>query len=484
MTPKRLLPTADSRDLPTGKDDWLGIPNLQNHLVLLKAFHKTLLSVDGSIDYAHPIAQGDIASPHTYAFLAKATYRFDTWIRTSLRSRTSNAPLNDAELPPPDVLMMFHGFMLSPWLYAEDTELRFPELRNIGPFPLREVVNHIDATGEYKPTPEQITSWERQTGQPFDISGMKEAEVVCPACHTTLVTHWIVPEDGTGYGEPGFALDCKCGIRITHDVLCVNKLIRDLLEYRASERMVMRGTLFGGNVGTEQPSIARMTTKEVLRVLGDPSELGHQVSWSMSNLTKRLENSPNTHLVKALVPNLLRPYSQPSTFSVDLHFKVLRQGHFANAWVGSGFEATPTRTLEDSISRYRVFLRTEAPVLIVDQQLDLVWHTHQLLGDTYRKQSLAYAGRFLDHLAMDEFEPTADVLAKAVRDLEDSMIAEGVVPPPEPCKCCNNRFCHGCEGQTYGDGHPCKPCETCCSGVKPPHVYVDVSSDNISDPAT
>ncbi|KAG9006144.1 hypothetical protein FRB93_008936 [Tulasnella sp. JGI-2019a] len=475
MTSKRLLPTADSRNLPAGKDDWLGIPNLQNHLVLLKAFHKTLVSVDGSVDYAKPITMGDTGGPHLYAFLAKATHRFDTWIRTSLRLRTSDAPLTEVELPPLDVLMMFHSFMLSPWLCAEDTELRFLELRKIGPFPLREVVKHIDDTGEYAPSPEQITFWEEQTGQPFDILKMKsEVEVVCPSCRTTHITHWIVPGNETGYGEPGFALGCQCGVRITHDALCVGKLIRDLLECRASERMVMRGTLFRGDIDTEQARIARMTTKEVLRILGDPPDgLGHKVSWSMSNLTKRLENAHDSYLSKTLIPRLLKPYSQSSPFSVDLHFKVLRQGHFANAWVGSGFEATPTRILEDAISRYRVFLRTNASVLIVDQQLDIVWHTHQLLGDGYRKQSLAYSGIFLDHLAMDEFEPSVDVLAKAKQDWKDSMIADGAVAPPAPCKNCKDPFCRGCEGRTYGDGHPSNFAECCCSGVQPAFVFLD-----------
>ncbi|KAG9006149.1 hypothetical protein FRB93_008941 [Tulasnella sp. JGI-2019a] len=454
--------TVAPRELPSGAQDWLGVPNLRNHLSLLKLFRTTCLSIDGAVELAEPTARDSEVSPQLSSFYAKAVYRFETWIRTALRSRQRDGPLVEEEIPPPDVLILLQGYMLSPWLFAEDSELRFPELGRIGPFPLHEVVAHINAeTGSYKSTLEQIAHWEKQTGLPFDALNMKnETEVVCPSCHNKQATFWIKLQDGTGYAEPGFALDCECGLHITHDALCVSKLVQDLVGSKEPDAHILRGTLFGGASGSEQRDIARMTTREVVRVLGDPIALGREVSWSMNNVIKRLKEAPDTSLLREVIPKLLRPYSQPSPFSVNLPFKALRQAHFAHAWASKGwFTESPltpaqTRILEDAISGYRVFLRyvptKDAPTLFATEQVDLVWHTHQLLGGEYRKQLINFCGKFFDHLSMDEIEPTADVVAGARKAWKDSMIAEGTVPPPDPCKNCPDPFCIGCDGVTYG----------------------------------
>ncbi|KAG9006141.1 hypothetical protein FRB93_008933 [Tulasnella sp. JGI-2019a] len=130
-------PNAGSGDFSSGGKDWLSIPNLWNHLLLLSAFRKTFLSLTGGVELESQPPKTRLSPPYT--FLAKATYRFKRWNQTFPESHIG--PLNRAELPPMDVLILFYTFMLSPWLYFEDIQLRFRALRSIGPFPLREVVS-------------------------------------------------------------------------------------------------------------------------------------------------------------------------------------------------------------------------------------------------------------------------------------------------------------------------------------------------------
>ncbi|KAG9009323.1 hypothetical protein FRB94_012270 [Tulasnella sp. JGI-2019a] len=99
-------------------------------------------------------------------------------------------------------------------------------------------------------------------------------------------------------------------------MLCVGKLIQDLIRSRNGQ-IVLRGTLSGELVGSDQHMVAKITTQVVLRVLGPPEELGSQVSWQMENFLKRLEDAKVINLPKFL----LRPYSQPSPFSVNLTLK-------------------------------------------------------------------------------------------------------------------------------------------------------------------
>ncbi|KAG9036527.1 hypothetical protein FRB95_008582 [Tulasnella sp. JGI-2019a] len=213
-------------------------------------------------------------------------------------------------------------------------------------------------------------------------------------------------------------------------MLCLGKLIQDLIRSR-NRQIVLRGTLSGELVGSDQHMVAKITTQVVLRVLGPPEELGSQVSWQMENFLKRLEDAKVINLPKFL----LRPYSQPSPFSVNLTLKSLRQGYFAKVlsnmgWlVGSVPNATQVRKLEDATSGYRVFLRRpptkEAPGGFATELVDMVWHTHQLLGDEYRSQSIEFVGQFPDHVSMEEFvaagrNPYSDAVVRAQRSHDDS----------------------------------------------------------------
>ncbi|KAG8984571.1 hypothetical protein FRB93_006416 [Tulasnella sp. JGI-2019a] len=404
-------------NLPDEMVECLAIQNIRDYLSLLKSIHVSIGGKGTDTDHLrrlHPI-------------FAKATGRFETWITKCLRGRDRHAPLKETELPPLDVLVIFHAFILSPRVYAEDTQQRFHELSNIGAFPLREVANRINVTGEYKPLPEQIDFWEKQTGQPFDISSAQsEVKVMCPACRRIHNTNWVVAEDGvvpgkgTGFGERKFALECNCGVRVTHEVLCVAKLSRDLNEFRASNTMVLRGTLLAGRGGAEQFDIARTTTSEVLRVLGDPATLGRRVLWSMGEVSNQLKVAFDSDSIL----KLLRPYSQPSSFSVNLPLKASRQGCFASDCFTRGFHTASTETLKNFKSEYLAFFfRDKTDPVFVTSQVDLVWHTHQLLGDGYRRHSIALTGRFIDHRSPDEMS-TSPMATLAKRNWKEALAAE------------------------------------------------------------
>lgn len=130
----------------------------------------------------------------------------------------------------------------------------YPELRQIGPFPLESVAFRIDpATFEYLPNIVQIEEWELATRQDFDppitTSFDCQIEITCPRCATTKGVPLLVPlasvpvsgsEEGeasdqakklygTGYAQAGFRADClSCGLVITRSVFSANNIARDI----------------------------------------------------------------------------------------------------------------------------------------------------------------------------------------------------------------------------------------------------------------
>lgn len=131
----------------------------------------------------------------------------------------------------------------------------YPELRQIGPFPLESVAFRIDpATFEYHANIVQIEEWELATRQDFDppitTSLDCQIEITCPRCATTKGVPLLVPLAsvpagesgdgetapdqaeklyGTGYAQAGFRADClSCGLVITRSVFSANNIARDI----------------------------------------------------------------------------------------------------------------------------------------------------------------------------------------------------------------------------------------------------------------
>ncbi|KAI5121927.1 hypothetical protein M0805_000256 [Coniferiporia weirii] len=349
--------------------------------------------------------------------LARGVRRLELWLeRVVSSSSISNGRVQPCELPPFDVAMLLHACMLSPHRYYEDGLTRFPQLLSIGAFPLEDIATLIDPrTYLYKATPEQIKYWEEHTDVPFDPlkfrSEIHDATIGCPSCLGKLSVAW--ENNGLGYGESGFLHICaQCDSAVSRNNLYVAKLIKDLSDFENSDEAVLRGTLLGER-GEVELSRARLITLHVSKTLrkengslSSPSEL------SMSMIFQKLTDGSQTKLRRDRIADLLRPYMQSTPFTHDLASAVvsLLQFHLdivATGGCNANFLNGPCTELNAACDKYGAFLEliafpegTEGAVPSLD--LDLVWHTHQLQGLTYRKTIVELTGIYADHVSCTE----------------------------------------------------------------------------------
>jgi hypothetical protein len=80
-------------------------------------------------------------------YLVRANDRFERWVEKVVncaeRQRGELTELTDAEIPPVDVLLLLHAYLLNPVGYYEDCESRYPCLKVIGGFPLDRVAGRM-----------------------------------------------------------------------------------------------------------------------------------------------------------------------------------------------------------------------------------------------------------------------------------------------------------------------------------------------------
>jgi hypothetical protein len=123
------------------------IGDLKDHLIILAVFNQ----IYHSIQEGGPVVDGatglPVTSPAFLLSLTKTQQRFDLWISNILRNdnRDTQSPLQMKEIPPIDVLMFLHSYMLSPWNFYEDCWRLYPELAR-EKFPLAAVVSCVYPT--------------------------------------------------------------------------------------------------------------------------------------------------------------------------------------------------------------------------------------------------------------------------------------------------------------------------------------------------
>lgn len=120
------------------------IADLQYHLELLGVFHKLHHAVDPAGIVVDPSTKVPIMSAAQRLFLARAQHRFDLWTTNILeRPGRRGAALQPKELPPVDVLLLLHVYMLNPMAYREDVIRVYPSLARVGSFPWKNIVRVV-----------------------------------------------------------------------------------------------------------------------------------------------------------------------------------------------------------------------------------------------------------------------------------------------------------------------------------------------------
>lgn len=173
-------------------------------------------------------------------YLRRSVYRFRVWLSKVLRRKfekfgNTHVGLDDHEIPPYDVVLVLHAFMLHPRAFYSDTIRIFPELSVLNGFPLSQVVRFshsemlfvcsrnfqaglINDTMKYIPKAEQVAFWEATTGEPFAVplsaTPSDTFTLTCPNCGHTFTASWLeASDDGMG---SNLAAPCKqCGLVVT-----------------------------------------------------------------------------------------------------------------------------------------------------------------------------------------------------------------------------------------------------------------------------
>lgn len=401
------------------------IPHVQGHLALLHAFAQLRTEIEVSevslTGTKIPDMPADKEKRWAW-FVALAVERFDRWCQ-NLKPEDAAKPISEI-LPPVDVLMVWHSYMLNPRWYAEDC-LRLPPCQNLNLVGLTfsAALENIGPLLTLSPSRERVQLWETRCSLPFNYresaAEMRDKILTCPRCSHPISTR-LMNEAGTGYFQQGFAVQCTrkdCDSPIlTKERLALKKLAADIARQGTTVEACLPGTVLS-------------TTAESNLEAGKRIKLSAQkLSWSRVEAAEKPTSGVDEDLCFALmkeadfflpklraklgrqpiVRRIMSAYNDDKIYSVDLVGAVLRQGTFVFkmvdlGWTQPGFfdSAEDKVALQHAIARYHAFmdLMTTSPAsfFVPTLDIDLVWHTHQLIPHKYGADCQRYVKRFIDH---------------------------------------------------------------------------------------
>ncbi|KAG9004277.1 hypothetical protein FRB94_002497 [Tulasnella sp. JGI-2019a] len=217
---------------------------LEAHLILLGAFHRLREGVrtqKGWVDVETPRLSPD----ELWAiFLERAVYRFEMWATKMMDALNTeemdtgtaqaDGRLDPDRVPPLDVILVWHTYMLNPLDYHEDCLRLHPGLLGIGSFPLLQLAVLIDSETlePHPPTESQGAAWRSFTNESFDppltTTANETCALHCPNCYTRNTVNWLTPT-GHGYGQRGFAVTChQCEMPFGRETLGVGRFFADM----------------------------------------------------------------------------------------------------------------------------------------------------------------------------------------------------------------------------------------------------------------
>ncbi|KAG6334620.1 hypothetical protein ID866_4472 [Astraeus odoratus] len=428
---------------------------LEGHLALLRAFHSLRQTVQAGNDKfpaaakkldaekrwtwfvslaveryvgpcwpLHPIVLLPGPGARTRLTRSKHVLRFERWCKA--------IAIPDTEwnsLPPIDVAMVWHAYMLNPIWYAEDT-LRIPILATLRKYndSMEICLEHPEFLTTDAPPTERTETWYKRTNTPYNPLEAAASASLSPGNLVRLLFDVVgtefLRETKDGYAQTGFKTRCLCGFEITRDKLGMYKLIKNFVEQEAPQGY-LAGTL---NTPQDANDTAHaMRIKEVI-----------MLAWTrMGAAAIKAEKAKGNTAGKAPVPTakeimaaaqfdpskfraglsqsvkgkflerVLGAYTNDRMFSIDLVGAVLRQGSFVDKMHGLGwtkpdfFDSDNAVVLRHCITRYHAFLKlmadTSGSFFVPTLDIDLAWHTHQLTAHQYHEDCLELIGRYVDH---------------------------------------------------------------------------------------
>ncbi|PPR02797.1 hypothetical protein CVT24_002220, partial [Panaeolus cyanescens] len=426
--------TESPRNFVIGKNTFsqplVDIPPVEGHLALLHAFSDLK---EAAVKLAFFDAfRGWNDDTKWWHFVGVAVERFDVWCE-----RLNEGDLHtswDVFLPPVDVLMVWHSYLLNPLWYAEDAQ-RVPRCKI-----LAQLGGHLVSALESGRLPnllqneasaERKSFWRTRTLLDFDYEAClasfrkKSIKNVCCGQVDEIV---FCNKEGTGYLQKGFFHYCSAKSSHITIVLSVGNRYDATMNrgFNATRKLALdltkstsnpEGYLAGSYLATSESSCAS-TRREGIRI--------------KSLLLSHIEANPKVHAIdgtdrylwevsrcydrgdlkkimgdSALAQRILTAYTDDKVYSVGLVHAVIRQGKFVEKmkelkWSTPDFlNKSDVRILHHAVARYHAFLDLMAThpetMLVPTLDIDLVWHTHQLMHSRYWNDCVKYVGRFIDH---------------------------------------------------------------------------------------
>ena len=410
-------------------------------------------------------------------FLYKALYRFELYVQNIITSgntgtgleqqgfhldippllnlddiqkyKTRPIYLKPVLLPPLDVLMIWHAYLLNPSRYMED--LFYMDSRknlvNIQ-FPLSEVASRLDPISLTYVAPEATQFWETQTGEPFNLfdQNYQSCPIQCHHCGEHNFVSWseIVASD--------WSFKCsECSMVTDRNRLLGRRWLDAARKWSHEKTHDTSFRLPGAGISAVtgcfylsdpySPVLARLFSSDrkgtgfilneegEVKVSRDVDHFGiirhfhlspqavyessshniEEIAKKLRNLTLQSVNDSNlwgsfaiANLVRRvfLMMSFYFEQNSISPASLDLVAAVQRQFRFIEnigklGWLFGDAAAYHT----DKISRYHAWLNLVAKhtrMLCPTLDIDLVWHTHQL-SQSYYTDCFATVLRFLDH---------------------------------------------------------------------------------------
>ncbi|KAG9228913.1 hypothetical protein BJ875DRAFT_547388 [Amylocarpus encephaloides] len=381
-------------------------------------------------------------------------------------------------LPPVDILMIWHSFMLNPRDYFEDCiKFDLPSVWATG-MPWAPVNAAIDTNFNYVVTEKAKVAFVGGTELSWNnTEDPLEKKLDCPRCSQALEIPWttvglgekqskqeIMALTGTGYGDRDLYFIChRCTGVINHELLRVAHFKKDV------EHLILRDWPLGGTI---------LTAKEGLPIMPMPFEVDRfnvtfpnrlilsQLKSEVLDLISLTNPSPTMDNVKDLIEKTLkirkivnivnnkqsiridflrredkiairkmmsRYWSNTSVFALELGGAVLRQGVFVDKMHSLDWLHSPaaSHTMRRLVTKYERFirimsehpLRTAVPTLDVD----LAWHTHQLSPRSYSDFTIAQCAKFIDHddkISEDLLETGFEFTSKTYEQLYHEVYSE------------------------------------------------------------
>lgn len=441
------------------------ITEANSHLVLLKAFGKLCADTTGAADETERAKQWQV-------FVTNAVRRFIEFVSALKRLRADDVGSLDREclreckslftlnalLPPLDVLLVWHAFMLNPKSFYDNCARNGIVDFAAFPFPLMKVVAAIDPlTFEYWPDRGERDNFDKLMAPQTLSYRPKLSEVIdtkltvySPKCHKVLGSTLYTTQRGDGFADLEFRMactECPCTkylqiSEISHDSLRVLQLYADTYSPYGDEGPVLPNchryfckTLHPLEFSPRREVFVSNSCKKILR--------SRAYDWKQASLNRVVLRYLRVRRFSRILKNLLRHYLEMNIVhatiegsvlvSEDLVACVLRQQRFVNKMNEIDLLHSPAinAAMQESATRYRRFFSMltmrqplDKPIMMVPTlDIDLYWHTHQLAFCSYLQHCLAAEAHvFVDHndrVEQGRLSANFDRTAKLYRDMFD-----------------------------------------------------------------